>query len=373
MQKPKVVIIGAGFGGISCALALARARSFEIILIDKKTTFDFLPSLPDVFGRGISPAALSYGIKVIAERNRFEFINEEVSSVDLSKKEVCSGQKKIIYDYLVIASGSETNFYGNNNLKDSAYALDGVLDAAKILSVLCENRFDNFIIGGGGYTGIEVATNLRRFLLKKKQAGRIIIVEKSESILGPLPQWMKKYTAANLSALAIEVLTKSSVERIDAKTVKVSGSAAFDNAVVIWAAGVRTSGFIQALRVEKNSQGRIEVDEYLRLNANCFVVGDAAYVKHKENYLRMAVQFAITQGSLAAKNIMRCKRGEKLIRYKPVDLGFIMPMANNHSCGNVLGVNLKGKLPTLLHFFMCAYRLRGLRNKADFIKGLLSG
>jgi NADH dehydrogenase FAD-containing subunit len=85
----------------------------------------------------------------------------------------------------------------------------------------------------------------------------------------------------------------------------------------------------------------------------------------------MTVQFAIAQGDLAANNIIRSIKGKKLIEYKPVDLGFIIPMANNHSCGNVFGVNLKGKLPTLLHFIMCVYRLYGMRNKIGFIKSLM--
>ena len=369
---PKIVIIGSGFGGLSCVFGLSKADcGLEITVIDKKDTFDFLPSLPDILGRGINPKALAYDIKLIAKKNGFEFIKEEVFAIDLSGKQVHAGNKKIGYDYLVIASGSETNFYGNDNIKESAYTLDSADDAVKILSVLKDKSFDNFIIGGGGYTGIEVATNLRRFSLKSKQGKNIIIVEKADSILGPLPHWMKEYVKNNLSRLNIEVLAQSAIERIEGDTVYVSGKKTFNNALVIWSAGVKTAKFIQEFNAEKNVQGRLRVDSNLRLNENCFIVGDTAYVKHKENYLRMAVQFAITQGDLTAKNILRLIKGNKLIEYKPIDLGYIIPMANNYSCGNVFGVNLKGKLPTLLHFIMCVYRLYGVRNKIGFIKNLI--
>lgn len=186
-----------------------------------------------------------------------------------------------------------------------------------------------------------------------------------------LPQWVKDYTARNLVRLNIEVLTKSAIEHIEGKVVNISGQKIFDNALVIWTAGVKTARFIQELSAEKNTQGRLAVDGYLRLDRNSFVVGDAAYVKYEKNYLRMAVQFAIAQGNLAAANITRSIEGKKLMEYKPIDLGYIIPMANNHSCGNVFGVNLSGKLPTLLHFIMCIYRLYGVRNKIGFIKNLL--
>ncbi|MFA5008468.1 MAG: FAD-dependent oxidoreductase [Candidatus Omnitrophota bacterium] len=372
LQKTKVVIIGCGFGGLSCALGLSRADcGLEITVIDRKETFDFLPSLPDTLGRAINPEILAYDVGLIAKENGFELVRGEVTSVNLSKKEVYSGDKKIGYDYLVIASGSETNFYGNDNIKKSAYTLDSVSDAVKIISALKENCFDNFIIGGGGYTGIEVATNLRIFSLKKKQETKIIIVEKAESILGPLPEWMKCYARKNLSGLNIEILAHCSIERIESTTVYISGQKVFNNALVVWAAGVKTAKFIQDINAEKNAQGRLAVDGCLRLNENCFVAGDAAYIKYGKNFLRMTVQFAIAQGDLAANNIIRSIKGKKLIEYKPVDLGFIIPMANNHSCGNVFGVNLKGKLPTLLHFIMCVYRLYGMRNKIGFIKSLM--
>lgn len=167
---PKIVIIGSGFGGLSCAFRLTKANcGLEVTVIDKKDNFDFLPSLPDILGRGINPKVLAYDIKLIAKENGFEFMKEEVSSIDLSERKVYAGNKKIGYDYLVIASGSETNFYGNDNIKEFAYTLDSADDAVKILATLKGNYFDNFIIGGGGYTGIEAATNLRRFSLERKQ------------------------------------------------------------------------------------------------------------------------------------------------------------------------------------------------------------
>lgn len=370
--KIKVVIIGSGFAGLSCALHLSKAAcGLEITVIDRKATFDFLPSLPDVLGRKISPHLLSCSIKAIAEKKGFGFIRQEILSIDLFKKEISAQSLKINYDYLVIASGSEANFYGNDKIKESAYTLDSVSDAIRLVSALKASSFDNFVVAGGGYTGIEIAASLRRFLSGGKKGGKIIIIEKAESILGALPQWMKDYAGKNLLRLDIEMFTKTSIELINGRQVHASGGKVFDNALVIWAAGVKTAKFIREMNTEKNAQGRLKVDRYLRLNNNCFAIGDAAYVKYGENYLRMAVQFAIAQGAATAKNIIASIKSKKLVEYKPVDLGYIIPMANNRSCGTVFGLNLKGKLPTLLHFVMCIYRLCGWGNKIGFVKNLI--
>jgi NADH dehydrogenase len=357
----KIIIIGGGFGGLCVG---------NILLIDKKETADFLPTLPDCLGRGINPEYLTYKIENLAKKSGFKFLLDEVNSIDLDKREILTKTKRFAYDYLVIASGSETNFYGNTNIMEHAFKLDCAQDLKTIKKALNNKEFDNYIIGGGGYTGVELATNLRLFLGKNKKTGRIMILERAPTILGPLPEWMKIYVSENLKRLNVDVFTNSSIEKIEDSTAYFSGGEIFNKAMVIWAAGVKTSSFIQGLKVEKNPQGRIKVDEYLRLNESCFVVGDAAYFLHKNINLRMGVQFSISQGASAAVNIINSIKGHKLRKYMPRDLGYIIPMANNKSCGRVFGVNLKGVLPTLFHFVMCIYRSYGFKNKFGIIKGL---
>jgi len=251
--------------------------------------------------------------------------------------------------------------------------LDDATDAANLMQLLKKSDFENFIVCGGGYTGIEVATNLRISLNKRKKAGVVKIVERQPSILGPLPQWMKDYVSENLRRLEIGVLTNSGIEGIDNRSIHIVGGKRFVNSLLIWAAGVKTAPFIQDLPVEKNPQGRIKVDGYLRMNDSCFVAGDAANFSHKNGYLRMAVQFSIMQGYSAARNIIRDIEGLSLREYRPQDLGYIIPMANNASCGTVLGADLKGRLPTMLHFLMCIFRSRGIRNKLGIIGDLMKG
>ena len=368
----RIIIIGGGFGGLAAAQKLSKSKlNLEITLIDKKESLDFLPTLPDCIGRGIKPDYLAYKINRLAKKWNLRFIKEEVAGLDLDNREVSAGAQRLKYDYLIISSGSETNFYGNDAIKKFAYSLDSVEDAKKIRRALKEKEFDSLLVVGGGYTGIEVATNLRVYLDKIKSGKRITIIERAPSILGPLPEWMKNYVAENLIRLKIDLLVGSSIEDIGPDKVLVSAGRGFTNPLVIWAAGVKTSAFIQNLKVEKNPQGRIKTDDFLRLNASCFVVGDTAYFQRGNTFLRMAVQFAIFQGRLAALNIIRSIEGKELLKYKPLDLGYVIPMANNKSCGRVMGVNLTGFLPTCFHFIMCIYRSYGISNRVGIIKNLI--
>jgi NADH:ubiquinone reductase (H+-translocating) len=152
---------------------------------------------------------------------------------------------------------------------------------------------------------------------------------------------------------------------------RLSSGEILDRALLIWAAGVRTGDFIPALDIDKTVQGRINVDEFLRADDSVFVIGDAANFPYRGSFLRMAVQFAIAQGSAAGQNILALIHHKPLRSFKPRDLGYLIPMANNRSCGIVLGLKVKGVLATFFHYFMCVYRTYSLRNKFGFFRELL--
>lgn len=363
----KVVIIGGGFAGLaglSGLLPYQEKAGLEITLISDKEKTSFLPMLPDCLGRRVEPEHLLFDLAAFGRKRRFSFIRDKAVAVDLTKKEVTTASGSTPgYDFLIISSGTETNFYGNDEIRGRSFKLDDADDAAAIHKALGEKEYDAYLVAGGGYTGVEVATNLRVYLNRRRINKRIVIIERAGSILGPLPQWMKDYVLDNLKKLDIEVELNSGVE-------KFSGCA---DPMLIWAAGVRTGGFIQGLKVEKNPQGRIRVDKYLRVNDSCFAAGDTAYFSHRDGFLRMAVQFALAEGECCAKNIIRGILGKSLLEYRPRDLGLIIPMANNRGCGRVLGINMQGYLPVFLHYLMCVYRSRGLKNRYGIIKDLMAG
>ena len=126
----KIVIIGAGFAGLAALRRLQKllGKELELVLVDNRITSDFLPLLPDCIGRGIDPQFLQYKVEDLCKRLNCVFINEAVNAIDLEKKQVMTATKNIAYDYLLIASGSETNFYGNDNIRQNAYKIDDAAD-----------------------------------------------------------------------------------------------------------------------------------------------------------------------------------------------------------------------------------------------------
>ncbi|MCG2707563.1 MAG: FAD-dependent oxidoreductase [Candidatus Omnitrophica bacterium] len=370
----KVMIIGAGFAGLSAARKLAKCGlGLEVTLFEKKEDSAFLPLLPDCLGRSIHPEFLLSNIENFCGKLKIKRLREEAAAVDFESQQVVTPSSKHAYDFLIIASGSQTNFFANQTAQNYAYALNNIDDVGKITAALESNKFEHFIICGGGYTGVETASNLWLYF---KQAGwdkKIIIVERAPSILGPLPDWMKTYVQNNLKSMGVEILVNSVIEEVQKDRVRVCARPVFEKAMLIWVTGVRTADFIQQLPIAKNPQGRIVVDEYLRVNPHCFCAGDAAFFRDKNNFLRMAVQFAVNQGNQAAVNIIQSIKNLPLKKFRPLDLGYIIPLANNKSCGEVFGFKLKGLLPTALHFIMCIFRLSGLNNRWGLIRNLLKG
>ena len=369
----KVVIAGAGFAGLACVDKL-RGSGLEVTVIDRKPDMDFLPLLPDCIGRRINPEFLAADIAAFCVKSGAAFVLGEVSSADLRKKVVYTGDKEYPYDCLLISSGSQTNFFSDLNAREYAFPLNNLRDLRRIGGMLKAGAFDSLIICGAGYTGIEAATNLRVYFKKKKLEKRVVLVERAPSILGPLPAWMRDYTVKNLRNLGIEVLVNSVIEAVREDEVAVSGGKIFKPARLLWVPGVRTADFIQKLELPKNPQGRIIVDEYLRAGEACFCAGDTAFFSHGGGGpLRMAVQFSLTQGSLAAENILRSLKNLPLKKYRPYDLGYIIPMANNRSCGRVMGLKVSGLPATFLHLLMCIFRSFGWRNRFGLALNLLKG
>jgi NADH dehydrogenase len=328
--------------------------------------------LPDIVGRGVFPATLLYSLPAFCEKTGCDFIKAEVIGIDRRARVITTADKTIQYDLLLIASGTQTNFYGNTALARAAWALDTVVGARDLREAFLKNDYETVLVAGGGYTGIEIATHLARLsrALGKKTA--ITIVEKAPVILGALPDWMRAYVSDNLARLGIRVLTNVSVERAEGGKVFLSNDEAHEQAMLVWVAGVCTADFVSGLVPEKTPQGRVTVDEFLRVTDDCFLAGDAAGVRTPAGILRMAVQFAIAQGRCAADNIVRTIVGKPLRAYKPFDRGYVIPMGNGSSCGNVFGVKVQGIVSTLLHYALCAYFMPGLRNKARIVIGCFS-
>ncbi len=368
-----VVIIGGGFGGLAAARGLsAGSREIRVTLLDRKASFDFLPLLPDIVGGRIPPSVASLGLDGLARRFGFAFQHDPVERIDLDRRTVIGTRRHYPFDALLIAAGSEPNYYGNTEIQQAAYSFNSCRDCERLATALQAPCLDTCIIVGGGYTGIEMATHVRRRFARRGRALRIIVVEAAPSILGALPGWMKLYSRDNLERLDIAVMENCRLAGITNRQVRLSNGMVFDQALVIWCAGVQTPAFVRALTFDKGLQGRLLVNAHLEIGCQpgLFAIGDSAMFMHRNQPLRMSVQFARTQGACAAANIVRYFRGDQLRSYQPWDPGFVLPMANGRSCGTVGGLRVRGLLPTAMHYTMSLLLSRGLSQKMRFIRAL---
>ena len=371
-----VVIIGGGFGGLSAARRLAgMGGEIRVTLLDRKETFDFLPLLPDIVGGRIPPAAASAGLCGLAQRHGFAFQHDTVEGIDLGRRAIVGRRSAYPFDALLVAAGSEPNYFGDASLQKSAYSFNSCGDSERLAAALSAAHVETCVIVGGGYTGIEMATHVRRRFARAGRALRIIIVEAAPSILGAMPDWIRRYARDNLGRLDIPVMENCRLAGVAEGRVFLGGGEAFDNALVIWCAGVQAPAFARALPFEKGPQDRILVEGSLEIRnrPGLFAIGDAAAFMRRGRPLRMSVQFARTQGACAAGNIARYLRGGRLRGYRPWDPGFVLPMANGRSCGAVGGLRLRGLLPTAMHYVMSLLLSPGLDQKARLIRALMHG
>lgn len=365
----KILIAGAGPAGLSALKMLAKVRGrlkkdIEILLIDKKQYSEFLPMLPDVAGGWLRSELLKLDLASEAERRGAEFLQDEIEELDLVSKAVKTFSKEIKYDHLILATGSETNYFGNDKLQKQCYDMDDVDSAVNVREKVSERAARgkvNIVIVGGGYTGIELAGNLKVLLRGAKEEHKVYIVEKAEEVLMMLPEWMRGEIKQNVKSLEIEILSGDSLSEYDGSSALLSSGKRIENAFCVWAAGVKTPAFIEKLDLKKE-RSRIVVDKSLQpagfQGKNVYACGDAAHFDHTPGGkpLRMAVMFSMAEGKVAAKNIIRSIRGKSLIEYKPVDLGYLIPVANGRAPGVVLGVKVHGLLGYMMHYFMCVYR-----------------
>lgn len=372
-MKKKLVIIGGGFAGISAAQVFTQFKEYaECMIIDRKDCFEFLPLLPDIIGGKIQPEFLRVSLSGLGRKLGYDFRKEVVEEVALPQRKVFTRNETVDYDYLLVSCGSETNFYGNKMIGTDACKLDSVEDAERIVNEIDRDLHETYVISGGGYTGIEVAANLRMRLKKLGRQRRIIVVEGSPLLLGSLPGWMRRYAIASLKRMEIEIRTNTRVADVDKDKIFLSTGERMSASLLIWTAGVRTPDFLQRLDKNKTAQGRILVDEYLKVDRFCFLAGDAANFSSTGKSLRMAAQFALTEGRCAASNVIREIKGKEPMRYRPFDPGYIVPMAEG-GCGKAFGVNIRGRFALVLHYFMSIYRSCGMRNRVGISGNLLKG
>ena len=383
MKRKNIIIAGGGFGGLSTLKTLYKNRSacsdYNIILIDKKAAFEFIPMLPDVLGGWLSGQSIQTRFEQFTKKLNFTFILGEIEKVNLPEKRILVDGKKLAYEFLVLATGLDSNFFGNESAKNNCHRLKEVknaLDAKReIILRGGSEKPVNVVVIGAGYTGLEVATNAKLLMDNYRVNGKVTLVEKAERILPMMPDRLRQDIENFINELGINVTTSNSLLRCRKGTAYLSSDDKLVNSVCIWTVGTKPAAFIEELDVEK-IRGRIGVNRNLTIADHdfkkVFAVGDiAAFIDpDTEQPLRMAIMFALGQGEIAGQNIISRIRKKDLNDFAPTDLGYLLPLAFGRAPGVVLGRSVSGIVGFWLHYIMS--RVRAPKsNKLAIFKELL--
>lgn len=385
MPKKNIVIAGGGFAGCEALRVLGKrsrvwSGEYRITLIDEKRNAEFLPMLPDILSGRISERALQRDLGNLCGRWGAEFLNARMESFDLDERTVnLAGGDTVKYDKLIIATGAEVNFFGNELLRKNCRKLYSCEDATELKDALLTSMERNgslkVLIVGGGYTGVEIASNISLLARKEDVPAEITLLEASEDILGMTPGWVRRLAREELDRSGVAIKCGDALEDYDGTTARLASGEGMKEVICVWSAGVKVSSALGALNGD-GPGGRIKVSRRLVPQKNSggdlWLCGDPAAFFTDNKPLRMAVMFSMGQGKIAACNLLRSLTGKKEKSYKARDLGFLVPFATGTAYGPVLGSKVRGRTGYLLHYAMCLYR-SCFSNKIAILKWWLSG
>lgn len=388
MTTPRVVIIGAGFGGLSAAKALA-GSAFDVTVIDQHNYHLFQPLLYQVATAGLSPAEIASPIREILSRaQNTRVMLGKVSGVDTASREVIAEGRRVPFDHLVIATGAQHAYFGHDDWAASAPGLKTIDDATYIRRRIllafekAENETDpaerarlmNFIIVGGGPTGVEMAGAIAElanralaedFRAIDPRSARIILVEAAPRLLTPFEPSLSEAAKKSLEHLGVEVRLGTPVTELDAKGVSI-GTERIEAATVIWGAGVMASPAGKWLNAETDRAGRVKVAPDLSVpgHPDIFVIGDTASLNDANgNPLPGVAPVAKQQGIYVAKLLQARHSGQSIAPFRYKDLGSLATIGRKSAVVQMGRFRMKGFLAWLLWCVAHIYYLIGFRNR----------
>ncbi len=391
-EFPRVVIVGGGFGGLSLASSL-KGAPFQVVLLDRNNYHTFQPLLYQVASSGLEPDSIAFPIrKIFRNQNNFEFRMTEVLEIIPDKNLLRTGIGELKYDYLVLATGSQTGFFGLKSVEQNSMAMKSIPQALDLRSLILQNfeksllvtdayeieKLLNFVVVGGGPTGVELAGSLaemKTHVLPADYPGldaskmQIHLLEAGPRLLPSFSEGSSSNTLRFLSDLGVKTLLNTAVADYDGEKVKTNTGADLTSSTLIWAAGVEGAAVkgIEGDALLRNK--RLVVDEFNRVKgySTVFAIGDIANMTNDERFSKghpMVAQPAIQQGELLAKNLKNLLANKPLKPFKYKDLGSMATIGRNKAVVELPFMKIKGILAWFVWMFVHLMALVGWRNRA---------
>jgi NADH dehydrogenase len=390
--RHRVVIVGGGFGGLACARALEK-KPVEVLLLDAHNYHLFTPLLYQVATSLLNASEIAYPFRTIFRRSRnVRFRQARVLNIDMDGKVVrTQAGEEFPYESLVIATGSENNYFSNQELASHTLGMKTLSEAMRLRNHLLSclelasrerskeamKSWLTFVVAGGGPTGVEYAGALSELLAVvlgrdypelDPSLARIMVVEGKDGLLGGFHPKLGEYARRTLTDRGIEVRTSTLVNKATDERVLLSDGDEIATRMIVWSAGVRPNDPLQEAPLQRSHSRRLQVDERLQLpgRPEVHVIGDAASVTEAGEELPMLSPPAMQAGRYVAKAIVArassADRGQ--LPFKYTDKGTMATIGRRAAVADVHGLRLKGTLGWLAWLLVHIYYLIGFRNRA---------
>ncbi|HLT91090.1 MAG TPA: NAD(P)/FAD-dependent oxidoreductase [Woeseiaceae bacterium] len=387
--RPRVVIVGAGFGGLEAAKALASAP-VDVLVVDRRNHHLFQPLLYQVATAALSPAEVAWPIRRILRKQRnARVLMADVTGIDVERREVLLGERREPWDFLVVATGATHSWFGNEAWAPYAPGLKTIRDATAIRHrILCAferaeaeddpaaiERLRTFVIVGGGPTGVEMAGAVAELALKSLPAdfrridtrkARVLLIEAGPRVLPTFPEPLSRYAQRALEALGVEVRVGAPVTACDAGGVAI-GDERIPSATVVWAAGVAASPAAHWLGAEADRAGRVVVEPDFSVpgRPDVFVIGDTALARDAEGrplpgVAPVAKQEGAWVGRLIAQRVLG-RAAPRPFRYR--DAGQLATIGRRAAVADFGWLRLKGWIAWWFWGIVHIYFLIGVRSR----------
>ena len=388
---PRIVIVGGGFAGVSMAKALAN-KNAQIVLLDKHNYHTFQPLLYQVSSAGLEPDSIAYPLRKIIKKHKTSFFRlAKVENIQPETKEIHTDIGSLTYDYLILATGTKTNYFGNQAIEANSMPMKKLPQALNIRSLILQNfekatitnslkerqALLNFVIVGGGPTGVELAgaiAELKNHILPRDyrdldaNAMQIHLLEGNKRVLPPMSENASKKAEEFLKELGVKVHCNTFVKDYDGKTALTNTDLTLESKTLIWAAGV-TGAPVKGLKAETLMEriNRYKVNRFNQVEGydNIFAIGDIALMKTEAypNGHPQVAQPAIQQGKLLGKNIMRLIDGKPLKQFTYNDKGSMATVGRNKAVVDLKHYKFAGFFAWFVWMFIHLMSLVGFRNR----------